>query len=231
MRKFIAAAGFAGAFFIAAFSSLSTAQARGGLFEALFGQPQPTYYQYAPAEGLRFRSRPDPAPAMRGGTRLRGAPEFGARKPKARKAARRVVSLDPRIGLATPKSPMQKAICCKGGEDPARAILSDATLRPGDAYMTPQGLRVFVGRAGAKAAAAFVAPRRAAISKKDRARLVAISDARPRAVQAKAKAEAGSAAPAQLIVDPAGRALRAVGPYQTYYDGLAPAPRSGARRI
>lgn len=230
MRKFIAAAGFAGAFFIATFSSLSAAQARGGLFEALFGQPRPTYYQYAPAEGLRFRSRPDPAPAMRGGTRLRGALEFGARKPKAHKAARRLVSLDPRIGLAPPKAPMQKAICCKDGEDPAHAILSDSTLRPGDAYMTPQGLRVFVGRAGAKARAAFADLRRAAIGKQDKARLMAISDARPRAAE-KAKVEARPAASAQLIVDPAGRALRAVGPYKTYYEWLAPAPRKDARRI
>lgn len=243
MRKFFATAGFFGLFLIAAFAGSliaalagsSPAQAQGGLFEALFGRPRPTvtYYQYAPTEGLRFPVRPPAPRAARANPRPHGTLDIRTLAPgkptaTASKAAiqkRRVASLDPRIGLTAPKTPMQKAICCKDGEDPAKAILADPTLRPGDAYMTEKGLRIFSGRAHAKARAAFVDLRRATIGKLTKARLFAASDARPRA--AKAKQDARPAAPAYLTVDPAGRTIRAVGPYRIYHGE----PAFGPRRI
>ncbi len=38
-----------------------------------------------------------------------------------------------------------ESLCCKNGEDPMKALLSDDTLLHGDVVMTPQGLRTFVG--------------------------------------------------------------------------------------
>lgn len=35
--------------------------------------------------------------------------------------------------------------CCKSGEDPVAYLLHDATLRPGDAVMTRDGIRIFQG--------------------------------------------------------------------------------------
>jgi hypothetical protein len=37
------------------------------------------------------------------------------------------------------------ALCCKNGSDPMVALMSDPTLRDGDAVMTPQGLTIFEG--------------------------------------------------------------------------------------
>jgi hypothetical protein len=39
----------------------------------------------------------------------------------------------------------QYSTCCKHGEDPMKALLSDSTLVRGDVVMTHDGLRVFLG--------------------------------------------------------------------------------------
>lgn len=240
MRHWIARTAALGAFFIAALAATAPARAAGGLFEVMFGRQQPAvvHYQYAPVQGLRFDPSPNVPRATRARPRLdalgKVLPSYmkaKARKAAAKKAAhkRRLASLDPSIGLGHAKglrTPMQKAICCKDGEDPAKAILSDATLRPGDAYMTDKGLRIFAGRASLKAKPAFTDLRRAALDKTHKQRLIAKADMRGRwaapvrkaahkAVDVRTGARIDT--PARMIVDPNGRTIRAIGPYTTYY--------------
>jgi hypothetical protein len=75
------------------------------------------------------------------------------------------------------------ALCCKDGEDPTASLMKDPTLRPGDAVMTSQGIRIFEGHVSSHHAMAEFLPlaRVANVTKPERVALVQI-DAREGAV-------------------------------------------------
>lgn len=98
------------------------------------------------------------------------------------------------------------------------AIARDPTLRVGDAYMTPQGLRIYRGRTSAAGKGAFVGYRDAGIDQDAKNRLSAIErqhiprgDAAPRVIATSTYATNQSTS-ARTALDPNGRAIRIVGP-------------------
>ena len=165
------------------------AHAAGGLFEALFGhRPRPVaYYQYAPEQGLRFYNT---GPARVFAPARASAPHRRAAAPKAAlqraktpvrpQPALRFAALNPTLG-ATGAAP-SKLRCCRDGGDAGAAIGHDPTLRPGDAYMTPEGLKIFSGYSGKGAAAKFVDLRKSRLDTRERAKLINLTNAPPPAL-------------------------------------------------
>jgi hypothetical protein len=99
-----------------------TSTAHAGLLDFLFGhQADQTYQSAAP-----------PAPT--------GDHNSGHVRPRLA----RPVS-EPRRSTGAAESHRVVALCCKDGGDPMLALLSDPTLRDGDAVMTPQGMTIFEG--------------------------------------------------------------------------------------
>jgi hypothetical protein len=116
-------------------------------------------------------------------------------------------------------------ICCSSALDAIAMIAHDKTLRPGDAYMTPEGLKVFVVTSGAKHEKRdFVTLSKASgVAPDQRASLSAMAPAKVRLTRVKQPVKtapptvAGTSAPApeSTIVDPRGKTIRFVGGYPT----------------
>jgi len=68
----------------------------------------------------------------------------------------------------------QYSTCCKHGEDPMKALLSDSTLVRGDVVMTPDGLQVFLGSRAPHQMRDFVPIRKAPFSIAQRRQLLAL---------------------------------------------------------
>jgi hypothetical protein len=195
-----------------------------GLFQTLFNeaQPQPSYYRYAPDVGLRFAPAPqrDSHAAARAWQKSRAeAARKLALKRKARVEKMRLASLGPIISLKASTSNgvsgHQKPICCANGENAAEALKLDPTLRPGDAFMTPEGLKIYSGRASSKSGVRLIEPRKAGM---DRGRLSSVAgkrhfhDAKIQTIATDPK----GAGPDRRIVDQQGRTIRVIGPYIDY---------------
>jgi hypothetical protein len=91
-----------------------------------------------------------------------GRPVSGPRRSNGASAAHRVI-----------------ALCCKDGGDPMAALMSDPTLRDGDAVMTPQGMAIFEGAVATRFhhPEDFVAIGKATgLPLKNRARVAAVSE-------------------------------------------------------
>jgi hypothetical protein len=98
-------------------SVMGVQQAQAGLLELLFGRtPEPVAVAPAPAPMNPI--------------------EF--RRPKKPDSS----SIH---SAAAVKAAVTVALCCKEGGDPMRALLSDPTLRDGDAVMTDHGMTIFRG--------------------------------------------------------------------------------------
>ena len=255
MRKAL----FALSFLVGAVAALP-AQA-GGFLQDLFSPERaaPTAYQYAPAQpqmrfvydqGFRVSRRPTAATKM-----VRGKQTLAQRKAARKKAAllarkrgyhastaafARNSGFKASATVAVAGAPaakaaanrhLQPALCCKNGEDPAQLIHADATLRVGDAYMTPQGLRIYRGGQDARHRPAFVDYRKAEIGNEMKARLAALEDRRGHADRPAIRTIAtpmpaialAPVVPRQVTyasrtddtrtsLDPTGRVIRVVGP-------------------
>ncbi len=215
MRKFF---GFA----IFAVLALVTAPAQSaGLLQDLFAsferRAAPVVYRYAPAqpqmrfvydEGFRTSRRLSPRKAVVGSrsalrTRAKGTTANGVIAVKAK---------------ASTGQPSQEFEGLNPHDSTTAAIARDTTLRVGDAYMTPQGLRIYRGRASTGQKGAFVDYRKAGIDADMKSRLSAIERAQ--------SARAGSTAtnlvttasvarhniPSRTSIDATGRIIRVVGP-------------------
>lgn len=68
----------------------------------------------------------------------------------------------------------QYSTCCKNGEDPMKALLSDSTLVRGDVVMTHEGLRVFMGSRAPHQWRDFVPIRQAPVGLAQRRQLLAL---------------------------------------------------------
>ncbi|MDE2364873.1 MAG: hypothetical protein KGM42_19520 [Hyphomicrobiales bacterium] len=224
MRKFVLAVGFAFAALAAA-----PAQAAGGLLQDLFHryaqqpapqpQPQPqvvTYYA-PPQQQMRFvaepayRARRAPVTLTQARHRIvvqtRRVETVAQRKPVVHK---RYASLG-RVQSDTTLAPRLK------GE--TIGIEADATLRPGDAYMTRTGLKIYAGRAEADGSESFVDYRVSRIGRGIRSRLAAY-DGRPHRAPGVPSAArlavtayiTGASAVRRTSVDARGHTIRVVGP-------------------
>jgi hypothetical protein len=99
-------------------------EAHAGLLDFLFGRQAPSVSQIAPipaAGNISEQRRP-----------------LVARPVNERR--RQIIASKPRSNIA---------LCCKDGGDPMVALMSDPTLRDGDAVVTPRGVTIFEGRRGA----------------------------------------------------------------------------------
>jgi hypothetical protein len=135
--------------------SLSSAGVSGSahaqnFFEMLFGGGQPAQVA-APNGGARSHHRP-----------LKHARHTGPKKLSYAEAM-------------TPSRAPFKHECCSSPQEALEKVASDATLRPGDAFMASDGLRVYVGES--KSAQKFVAVEHAKIGESLRARLSAFEKA------------------------------------------------------
>lgn len=237
MRKFLSA-------LVMALASLSVSPAQaGGLLQDLFApapRPAPIVHYYAPAQpqirflyddGLRVSRRPQAtrkaivkktqskrwtiggksstAIAGRAGSRLRF--EQGRSFQKAHLAKRKAKI----TRFAAPPAPKAAPGFAKV-EAPAQ-IDSDPTLRIGDAYMSPEGLRIYRGPS-AKAAKgrSFVEFRRSGVGATMKSQLAALehagrADQSRRVIAPTLKLEPANARE-RKSVDRLGRVIRIVGP-------------------
>jgi hypothetical protein len=229
------------AFAFVAVGCLTVPATAGGLLQDLFSgahAPPPVYYyRYAPPPPqMRFVYDPGLRVSRKASLARKAMPARALlvqRKSEQKKKAN--LSLPrksahvakPSIGrpIVTPR-PAPTALCCRNGENPATTIHSDETLRVGDAYMTPQGLRIYRGRAARNEGAAFIDYRKAGIGKAMQARFNELERSRPHGgfaaigtnIRAAATARfAGEssvkgAPPMRTALDPQGRVIRVVGP-------------------
>jgi hypothetical protein len=74
-----------------------------------------------------------------------------------------------------PRKP-KSASCCKPGEDPVAYLMHDQTLRPGDAIVTKEGIRIFEGPVSSHHLSSDFAPLREArnVGSKNRAALAQV---------------------------------------------------------
>lgn len=122
-----------------------------GLLDALFGGARayaPPVYRYEPGP---FAYPYDAPPPRRRAARTEKAPD---------------------IEVAPAR---MESTCCKNGEDPMKALLTDDTLVRGDVVMTPTGLRTFVGARAPHSERDFVAIGKSQmISSKQKKQLLAL---------------------------------------------------------
>ncbi len=222
--------------FIVSAVAWAPAQAAGFLQDLFsgFSRPSPVVYRYAPEqrhmrfvydEALRVSRRPH---AARKSAQIRKAAQvhseqrrisFSARKQRLHVVRRRVLKAAAAIksAAAEPAAP-----CCEIGPE-MTGIDRDVTLRVGDAYMTPEGLRIYRGRgAAAREGAAFVDYRRSGLRQRLKARLAALersrTDGAPELTQGFSPHLAAVAhftrdgATGRTSFDPSGRVIRVVGP-------------------
>lgn len=206
MRKII------GALMLAVAAASATPAAAAGFLQDLFAQAAraaapPVVYRYAPPppqmrfvydQGLRVSPRPTIA-------RKAAKPSRAIASLRTDRKMARVASLNRVAPAAASRVPDR----CK--VDAATAIERDPTLRVGDAYMTPQGLKVYRG---------FVDYKKSGIDRGLRARLDAVEQ--PSNAGAGASADAPRVAATAYVtsasrtdrtsVDAQGRAIRVVGP-------------------
>lgn len=225
--------------------SLSPAQA-GGLLQDLFAaapRTAPTVMYYAPAqpqirflhdEGFRVSRRPSTQRkaivkkhqskrwvAGRKRAIVHVAPT--ARWPRAehtRRAPRaHAIKHRPKFARAivTPSAPAPQASPAVAKVDPPAHIDNDPTLRVGDAYMTPEGLRIYRGpQWKAKERKVFVDFRRSGLGEGAKSRLAALDGAMRGAISHRVAPLRLKATPAgastRKSVDRQGRVIRVVGP-------------------
>jgi hypothetical protein len=218
----------------------------GGLLQDLFARiqaPAPVVYAYAPPQpqmrfvndsGFRVSRRFYTTGRDYRGNRitLQQALHRRAMKQKASLAGnQRRVSASGALA-ATASSPADRtgasragALCCRNGEDAGKSIQQDETLRVGDAYMTPEGLKIYRGRAYGAARPAFVDYRQAGVDKTLDARLAEFTRhdglrgavrAQPHSnwtpARAAATADGSRGTPTRTSIDQTGRVIRVVGP-------------------
>jgi hypothetical protein len=133
-----------------------TPKAQAGFLDFLFGhEAAQTYQSPAPQAPVGDHNSGYVRPRL-------GRPMSEPRRSTGASAAHRVI-----------------ALCCKDGGDPMAALMSDPTLRDGDAVMTPQGMTVFEGATTTRLHLPedFVAIRKATnLPLKNRARVAAVSE-------------------------------------------------------
>ena len=230
-----------------AFSAVAAAPAQAaGLLQDLFGgydRPAPVVYRYAPEQprmrfiyedALRVSRRPRSAVhKMVAAHRIQkhGIEQAHAhvvvkhRKLLAHAIAHRRIVSGPSLdrSSAKPLADLQAAQCCKHDDVAAGQIDNDTTLRIGDAYMTPQGLRIYRGRIeGTREASAFVDYRKASIGPKMKARLAELERRPSDGAQVNnsglnptlaTTTHVGAwSAPKRTSLDARGRVIRVVGP-------------------
>jgi hypothetical protein len=231
------------------FGFSSHAEARGGLLEAIFGferqdhsapiylAPQRDVYQYGDdhrRDARRMAHRRDGqflelrrrAKAARPGKHESFAMGHASRPYAAsRKETRRRLAMASQAVAASPQKtapPSSERPCCANAQDAINQIVkNDPTLRPGDAYMSNEGLRVYVGER--KKNSQFVPldhARHIGASLKKRLKAVSMSPTRSVRAQDEAKArnpghepqQAHARASREKLVDgPEGRPIRFVG--------------------
>ena len=124
----------------------SPARAAGGLFEVLFGGGQT---HYAPAPPPAF------APLASAPIKWDAGKSAQTRTPRKRTHTRYTKINGHRVLASAPLPPQRPSDLAVGGppimsaQEAIANVLHDETLRPGDAYMAEDGLRVFVGFSGA----------------------------------------------------------------------------------
>jgi len=187
-----------GFFVLVSLSSVgvSTSAHAQNFFEMLFGGGQ-TAQVTAPYGGIRSRHRP-----------LKHTRHAGPKKLSYADAM-------------TPSRAPFKHECCSSPQEAMEKVASDATLRPGDAFMASDGLRVYVGES--KNAQKFVAVEHAKIGETLRARLAAFekgpaaanSSGADKKVSLAAKPNLPRTTPhkERLITTPEGKTIRLVGGY------------------
>ncbi|MDE2577756.1 MAG: hypothetical protein KGL46_03025 [Hyphomicrobiales bacterium] len=228
-----------------------------GLLEMLFGGGRPVY-RYAPAYEPRVYFPPTVERRARAPRQRRHAAAYSGRasvfhrSAERRRAAQAVRALPGRkaargvkVASLTPVkyypadlrvTPLQTPLCCKNGENAQSLIHQDRTLRVGDAFMTPQGLRVYNGgdrfidyrKAGAARFASVTTTRRPHVVK-GAALAAQVKNA------TKAKAEPAPR-PQQAVAertghDAQGRVIRVIGPYVHFTDGPQAAPKEAAANV
>ncbi len=217
--------------------NVGPASAAGGFFETFFGRPG---YSAAPPTAYFQRSVP---PAIQPLREQRLAITHRAHRHDRKKAAtvnhgKHTVASRSKAATPMAYAPIESAgkpatrTCCASAQDAIAMVAHDNTLRPGDALMTPNGLKVFVGSsrtvhdkqdfvAISKAAgvgalirsnlAVLVPPdqrpRTSPTSTTRRARMERPADPPPVTIHV------AGAVPVMTIVDPRGRTLRFVGGY------------------
>lgn len=229
-----------------AFASLSFSPAQaGGLLQDLFApapRPSPVVTYYAPAqpqirflydEGLRVSRRPAShrkaivkkrqpklwAVGSRGHSIGGAASSSRPRLERVRSMHRaHAVKSKPKFVAVAPKQePTAHAARQVAKAEVATQIDNDPTLRVGDAYMTPEGLRIYRGpHARSKERKVFVDFRRSNIGKSVKSELAALASAghgyqARRIGPAPLKATAVDVS-ARKSVDQQGRVIRVVGP-------------------
>lgn len=225
-----------------AFVSLSFNPAQaGGLLQDLFApapRPSPIVHYYAPAqpqirflydEGLRVSRRPAPRKAIarkahsqkwvvgrKKSAPVAFAPASSSKFHQARRFQRAAALKSKARVAAVAPVPAKFAAAPVKPEAPAQ-IDNDPTLRIGDAYMTPEGLRIFRG-AVAKAASSknFVDFRRSTLGAGVKSQLAVLENAgrseQARGLIAPALKVAPIGAGGRKSVDREGRVIRVVGP-------------------
>lgn len=225
--------------------SFSPAQA-GGLLQDLFApapRAAPTVMYYAPAqpqirflhdEGFRVSRRPSTHrkaivkkhPSKRWTVGRRSAPAHAAvyaHGPRVEQGRRihRAHVVKPRAkfvrALAAASAVPAQAAPAVAKVDPPAHIDNDPTLRVGDAYMTPEGLRIYRGpQSKAKERKVFVDFRRSGLGEGVKSRLAALDGATRNVLSSRAAPLPLKAAPAgsstRKSVDRQGRTIRVVGP-------------------
>ena len=222
--------------FIVSAATWAPAQAAGFLQDLFsgFNRPSPVVYRYAPEqrhmrfvydEALRVSRRPHVAEKSGQIRKVvqahseKGRISFSTGKTRLHVARRRSLKT---VALTKPTAAERAAPCCEIGLETTR-IDGDVTLRVGDAYMTPDGLRIYRGRRlEARERAAFVDYRQAGLRQKLKARLAAVeprrADGAPELAQGFSPHLAAVAhftrdgATGRTSFDPSGRVIRVVGP-------------------
>lgn len=225
--------------------SFSPAQA-GGLLQDLFApapRAAPTVMYYAPAqpqirflhdEGFRVSRRPPThrkaivkkRQPKRWAVGHKSAParaDLPTHWPRAEHSRRvhRAHAIKPRVKLvrtvSAPSAVASQIIPAVAKIDPPAHIDNDPTLRVGDAYMTPEGLRIYRGpQSKAKERKVFVDFRRSGLGEGVKSRLAALDGATRGVLSNRAAplplkaAQAGSNT--RKSVDRQGRIIRVVGP-------------------
>jgi hypothetical protein len=103
-----------------------TSPASAGFLDFLFTPAGTSIAEPSEPPALLIRPRATPAPAVK----------LRITRPQV-KSKSLIVEAEPAKVKSDP--------CCKPGEDPVAYLMHDETLRPGDAVMTPDGIRIFEG--------------------------------------------------------------------------------------
>ena len=218
----------------------NSAQA-GGLLQDLFApapRPSPIVHYYAPAqpqirflydEGLRVSRRPAPRKAIAKkahgpkwvvGRKKSGPLAFAhgssSKAQQARRFQRAAVARSTARMASIASAPAKAAVVAAKPEAPAH-IDNDPTLRVGDAYMTPEGLRIFRGTAAKVSSGKnFVDFRRSTLGAGVKSQLAVLDTAgrgeQARGLVAPALKVAPMGAGGRKSVDREGRVIRVVGP-------------------